>query len=179
MLITVTLAGSMSVDAKTTKKKSKARTSQQSVSSSQVSGAAYMVYAHDFFKFSKGKIAEFRNLFQLMSYLENKGYKLVSTDKHFDYQTERSYENNGIKVILNIMDNNFQGFVEIQFATNEQTRLFLSNLKSSGWRQWASTKMYYYKKGYTTEASYEIRCEGNNIMIEYFDCRHTLFQFQK
>ena len=169
MLVAAILIGSSTIDAKTTKKKSKSRTSQQSISSSQVSGAAYMVYAHDFFKFSKGKIDKFRNLPQLMEYLEDKGYKLVSTHRYLDYQIERTYENNGITIILNIMDNNFQGFVEIKFATNEQTRLFLSNLKSSGWRQWASTKMYYYKKGYTPQANYEIRCEGNNIMIEYFD----------
>ena len=168
LLVVSLFVGGWTLDAKTTKKKTKTRTSQAS-SASNVSGPSYMVYTNDFFKFSKGKLLEYKDPDKLYSYLENKGYKIISSTIPFEGWIDKTYENNGIVINISIADNAFQGFITINFVNSQQTELFLSNLKSTGWKKYSGGNNFYYAKGYVHSGTFEITRNGNEILIQQYD----------
>ena len=127
----------------------------------------YMVFANDFFKFSNGKLDGYKKLETINTYLKDKGYRLLSSEKG-DYNSRiDKFEADGIKIEISSCGNDFQITITIQFKDSEQVNSFISNMKSSGWKKYPEGN-YYYGKGYTQEDSFEISVNGTEVIIDYY-----------
>ena len=131
------LAGGMTMEAKTTKKKAKAKTSQGSTSA--VDGASKLNY-ETFFYNSGGKI-DFKNLLEIESALNKAGFKMKSSSDSWKYTC------NGTTVSIS-GDGDFV-FIDINFKDKKSLEAFVAKMVDSGFKYEITTRsgIKYYSKG--------------------------------
>ena len=120
MLVGAILVGGMTINAKTTKKKGKPRTTQSS--KSEVEGASKLNYG-TFFS-DRGAI-EFRNLREIEAALYNAGFKLKSSSPY-------KFTSNGTTVEINCEGDYVYG-IDINFKNEKTLESFVyDKMQSSG-----------------------------------------------
>ena len=134
MLVVAILVGGMTVNAKTTKKKNKARTTQNSKSA--VDGASKLDY--DTFFSDEGGI-EIKNILEIESALYKAGFKLKSSSTHYKFTC------NGTTV--EIYGDGDYVEIGIKFMSKKICESFVSKMKDSGFEYQYSTRsgIHYYR----------------------------------
>lgn len=136
MLVAAILVGGMTVDAKTTKKKAKARTTQNN--KSVVDGASKLDY--DTFFSDEGGF-EIKNMLEIENALYKIGFKLKSSSTHYKFSC------NGTTVEI-YGDGDFIE-IGIKFINKKSSESFVSKMEDSGFEYQYSNKSgisYYGKK---------------------------------
>ena len=136
MLVAVLFVGGTTVDAKTTQKKGKAKTTKSSKST--IDGASKLNY--DTFFSDKGEI-EFKNMLEIESALYKAGFKLKSSSTHYKFSC------NGTTVEI-YGDGDFVE-IGIKFINKKNSESFVSKMEDSGFEYQYSTRSgisYYGKK---------------------------------
>ena len=136
LLVVTLLMGGMTMDAKTTKKKTKARTTQSSKSGTD--GASKLNYG-TFFS-GKGGI-EFRNIWDIESALEKAGFKLKSSSTNYKFTC------NGTTVEIS-GDGDYID-IDIFFKNKKTLDSFVAKMESSGFKYeiTSASGIEYFSKG--------------------------------
>lgn len=135
LLVITLLAGGMTAEAKTTKKKGKARTTQSNKST--VDGSSKLDY--DTFFSDQGGF-EFKNMMEIESALYKAGFKLKSSS------TQYKFTCNGTTV--EIYGDGDQIEISIKFMSKKNSETFVSKMEDSGFEYKYSTRsgISYYGK---------------------------------
>ena len=121
LLLVTLLAGGMSLDAKTTKKKAKAKTSQNSrFVNDGVSKLNYETF------FSGNEEIEFKNLSEIESALYDAGFKLKSSSPY-------KFTCNGTSIMITCDSEHVYG-IDINFKNEKTSESFVDKMQSSGFR---------------------------------------------